>query len=236
MDWSMPGFPVLHTLPGFAQTYAHWISDAIQHLILCHPLLLLPSIFFSIEKFIHYIYTHHFFMYNGGLQSVSHSANRSIPIPLTKLPRSTYQKPVGNTHLPPSFSHVRALLMVTLSTKQSLLDPRVGKIPWRRKWQATPGFLPGKSHGQRSLVGYNAWRYKRVRHDWATEHTHTHTHRVNKEKAVVLYLLWCQKTNSSVCVLITQGQIFMRIHPTGMMDALSIWDTWVPSMLFTRPS
>ena len=32
--------------------------------------------------------------------------------------------------------------------------PRVGKIPWRRKWQPTPGFLPGESHGQRSLVGY----------------------------------------------------------------------------------
>ena len=32
-------------------------------------------------------------------------------------------------------------------------DPWVGKIPWRRKWQSTPGLLPGKSHGQRSLVG-----------------------------------------------------------------------------------
>jgi len=29
-----------------------------------------------------------------------------------------------------------------------------GKMPWRRKWQPTPVFLPGKSHGQRSLVGY----------------------------------------------------------------------------------
>ena len=29
----------------------------------------------------------------------------------------------------------------------------VGKIPWRRKWQPTPVFLPGKSHGQRSLAG-----------------------------------------------------------------------------------
>ena len=27
-------------------------------------------------------------------------------------------------------------------------------LPWRRKWQPTPVFLPGKSHGQRSLVGY----------------------------------------------------------------------------------
>ena len=34
-------------------------------------------------------------------------------------------------------------------------DPWVGKIPWRRKWQSTPGLLPGKSHGQRSLVGYS---------------------------------------------------------------------------------
>ena len=32
-------------------------------------------------------------------------------------------------------------------------DPWVRKIPWRRKWQPTPVFLPGKSHGQRSLVG-----------------------------------------------------------------------------------
>ena len=31
----------------------------------------------------------------------------------------------------------------------------VGKIPWRRKWQPAPVFLPGKSHGQRSLVGYH---------------------------------------------------------------------------------
>ena len=33
-------------------------------------------------------------------------------------------------------------------------DRWVGKIPWRRKWQATPVFLPGESYGQRSLAGY----------------------------------------------------------------------------------
>ena len=32
-------------------------------------------------------------------------------------------------------------------------SPWVGKIPWRRKWQPTPVFLPEESHGQRSLVG-----------------------------------------------------------------------------------
>ena len=33
----------------------------------------------------------------------------------------------------------------------------VGKIPWRRAWQPIPVFLPGKSHGQRSLAGYSPW-------------------------------------------------------------------------------
>ena len=36
-------------------------------------------------------------------------------------------------------------------------DPWVGKILWRRQWQPTPVFLPGKSHGQRRLVGYSPW-------------------------------------------------------------------------------
>ena len=35
------------------------------------------------------------------------------------------------------------------------LISRSGRLPWRRAWQPTPGFLPGESHGQRSLVGYS---------------------------------------------------------------------------------
>ena len=48
-------------------------------------------------------------------------------------------------------------------------DPRVGRIPWRRKWQPTPVFLPGKSHGQRSLAVYSLWGHKRVKNNLATE-------------------------------------------------------------------
>ena len=36
----------------------------------------------------------------------------------------------------------------------------VGKVPWRRKWQPTPVFLPGESHGRRRLAGYNPWGCK----------------------------------------------------------------------------
>ena len=41
----------------------------------------------------------------------------------------------------------------------------VGTIPWRRKWQPTLVFLPGKSHGQKSLVGCSPGGCKRVGHD-----------------------------------------------------------------------
>ena len=40
--------------------------------------------------------------------------------------------------------------------KRNRFDPRVRKIPWRREWLPTPVFLPGKSHGQRSLEGYSS--------------------------------------------------------------------------------
>ena len=37
--------------------------------------------------------------------------------------------------------------------KKSSFNTWVGKIPWRRAWQPSPVFLPGESHGQRSLAG-----------------------------------------------------------------------------------
>ena len=53
-----------------------------------------------------------------------------------------------------------------------MFDPWVGKIPWRRKWQPTPVFLPGESHGQRSLVGYRLWGHKESDTTEATQHAH----------------------------------------------------------------
>ena len=48
-----------------------------------------------------------------------------------------------------------------LQCRRPGFDPWVGKISWRRKGQPTPVFLPGKSHGQRSLVGSSPWGHKR---------------------------------------------------------------------------
>ena len=44
--------------------------------------------------------------------------------------------------------------------KRCWLDPWFGKSPWRREQQPTPVFMPGESHGQRSLVGYSPWGFK----------------------------------------------------------------------------
>ena len=38
--------------------------------------------------------------------------------------------------------------------------PGSGRFRWRRKWQPTPVFLPGESHGQRGLAGYSPWGHK----------------------------------------------------------------------------
>ena len=43
------------------------------------------------------------------------------------------------------------------SAGESRFKSWIRKIPWRREWLPTPVFLPGESHGQRSLVGYSPW-------------------------------------------------------------------------------
>ena len=72
MDCSMPGFPVLHYLPEFAQVHVHWINDTSNHLIFCHLLRLLPSIFprsgsFPMSQ-----------LFTSGGQSIGVSASASV--------------------------------------------------------------------------------------------------------------------------------------------------------------
>ena len=49
-----------------------------------------------------------------------------------------------------------------LQCRRPEFDPWVRKIPWRRKWQPTQVFLPGKFHRQRSLVSYSPWGHKEL--------------------------------------------------------------------------
>ena len=56
-------------------------------------------------------------------------------------------------------------------------EPQVGKIPWRRKWQLTQVFLPGESHGQRSLADCSPWGCKKSNRESVGTHVGAQTHR-----------------------------------------------------------
>ena len=77
------------------------------------------------------------------------------------------------------------------AVQETRFDPRARKIPWRRKWQPIPIFLPGKSHGQRSLVGYSPWSWKESNTaEWITLH-HLRAS-VQLGRSVVSNSLWPQ--------------------------------------------
>ena len=82
------------------------------------------------------------------------------------------------TRVFPGGSVVKNVPPNTMRLRRCEFDPWVRKIPWGRKWQSTPVFLPGKSHEQRILVGCSPRGSKRVRHDQVTEHAHTHESKI----------------------------------------------------------
>ena len=64
------------------------------------------------------------------------------------------------------------------SCRRPRFGPWVGKIPWRRKWQPAPVFLPGESHGQSSLAGYSP---QGCTESDMTGRTHIHEHRASNQ-------------------------------------------------------
>ena len=63
-------------------------------------------------------------------------------------------------------------------------------LPWRRKWKPAPVFLPGKFHGQRSLVGYSPRGHKESdTTECMSIHTHTHTRFTIKERIISFPLI-----------------------------------------------
>ena len=82
---------------------------------------------------------------------------------LPSILQETRVQSLGGEDPPPTTrKRVAQTISICLQCRRPGFDPWVGKIPWRRKWQPTPGLLPGKSHGLRSLVGYSPWGCKEV--------------------------------------------------------------------------
>ena len=79
--------------------------------------------------------------------------------------------------------------------------PGSGKIPWSSKWQPTPVLLPGKSHGQRNLVGYSPWNHKdsyTTKRACTCTHTHTHTHIYLHKRTSCKLQLWNLEPESAL--------------------------------------
>ena len=99
--------------------------------------------------------------------------------------------------------------------RETRFYPWVGKISWRRKWQPTPVFLSGKSHGLRILVGYSPWRRK------TTERLHFHF--LPQHIGGVQSSSWsCQLTtkgDSQVQVLFSRSVMSDSLQPHGLHAA-----------------
>ena len=78
---------------------------------------------------------------------------------------------VGGAGAMPGLSCSMQDLLVWAAMQEAWVQSLGGKIAWRRAWQPTPVFLPGESHGQRSLVGYGPWGCKEL--DMTKWPTHT---------------------------------------------------------------
>ena len=74
--------------------------------------------------------------------------------------------------------------------------PGSGRFPWRRTWQPTPVFLPGKSKGQNSLVG--SMGSPRVRHD-RNDLALTHAYEIWKAKEIIFLLNWLFSAGKEGC-------------------------------------
>ena len=94
-------------------------------------------------------------------------------------------------------------------------DPWVRNIPWRRKLQPTPVFLPGESHGQRSLVRYGPWGCKQLD---TTEHTCTHI------LQILFFALTSMPEKSLPMGSCTSSSFFLHLHGTSLRGCTIDWD------------
>jgi len=129
-------------------------------------------------------------------------------------------------------------LRICLQCRRPGFDPWVGKILWRREWQPTPVPLPGKSHGQRSLVCYSPWGWKEsdmtewlhfhftkppiLSHPHAFCFTEFHHHIFSLPASALIYFLllsviidelsmFFSKANPSTCTIIPFSAIYSRL-------------------------
>ena len=90
-----------------------------------------------------------------------------------------------------------------------------GRFPWRRKWQPTPVFLPGESHGWRNLVGYSPRGHKELD---TTERLHFHFHfpLLRNDKTIVSLFFRFTSTLTG-----SGGRMLQQVKLPGQTSAVS---------------
>ena len=164
-----------------------------NHLILCHHLLLLPSIFSSIRVFSNELSLRNRWPKYWSFSispSSEYSGLISFRIDWFDLlaVQWTLKNLLQHHSWGSSILRCSALFLVHLSLCWWLkwlsvclqggrpgFNPWVGKISWKRKWQPTLVFLLGKSHGQRNLVGYTLHGVAKSRTQLSDFTSHIHT-------------------------------------------------------------
>ena len=186
MECSTPGLPVHHQLSELAQSHVHWVSDAIQP---SHPLLSPSPLAFNFsqhqdifnESVLHIRWSKYWsFSFNispsdeySGLTSLRMDWFYLLAVQGTLKSLPQHHSLKAASLLCPAFFMVQhshpylttgktiALTSQTFVGKvMSLLFNMLSRLVWRRKWQPTPVFLPGKSHRWRNLVGFSSWGRK----------------------------------------------------------------------------
>ena len=122
--------------------------------------------------------------------------------------------------LPCSISACRLLLCINGKESASHcqrhrrygLELWVRKIPWRKKWQPTPVFLPGESLGQRSLVVYSLWGHKESNTPEVTQHS-TFWDQVPSLPFHMHSLLSPSPSSSNRCIIIISPSHIRKLRP-----------------------
>ena len=118
-------------------------------------------------------------------------------------------------------------------------NPRAAKIPWRRAWQPTAVFLPGESHGQRSLVGYSPRVSKsRTLLKWLNTHTntHTHTHTLQGWASLVAHMVKNLITMREITIWIPQPERFPGEGNGYSPQNSCLENSMLPSDMTERPT
>ena len=99
-------------------------------------------------------------------------------------------------------------------------DPWVGKIPWRREWLPTPGFLPGEFHEQRSLAGHSPWGCRRVGPDLETKQQQPtgQAHNYNSFLCSIKLLGSNKPYISKVKVIVSRSVMFQQNRSKGLEE------------------